>query len=490
MRSSPLFLCLPEKKREKKRGYELPQKIWNKVVSGYGLTSESRVLCCFSGGADSTFLLHLLCEAREVVGFSLAGFYLNHQLRAEESEAEEEFVLSRFLSLSVTGLFFQRDVAALARKKKRSVEMAARACRREIIGKLEEEHRFTHIFTGHQLDDRAETLLYNLCRGTALQGAGSMPETEQRGNVLLVRPLLSLRRGEIRSLLQGAGITWFEDSSNKRDMYTRNRVRHHILPLLEKEVHPEAVSSLARSASLFQEAAESINAVVSSFASVYAVRWGDMFLLKREVLKEKLCTPYVLKELFKKMLLSVAGDKLPVTSSQLAELESVFRHPPKVNGSVGLWRQVDSLYAPEGMVFFLHENLRKWREFEEELSFVRSLETPFFRLSLQKTTDGYEETLPVRFPLRVRFRRGGEKVLCRHGKKRALKDLFTGWKSACFRRFVHPLVETEKGLISIKPPVFGGKQKGEEVLCCKGENFRLLLEVSTGEKMFSGDEEA
>ncbi len=423
---------------------------YNALLHRYQLTEKSRVLCSFSGGADSSLLLHLLCEARETVGFQLTAFYLNHLLRGDESEQEECFVVRQLLKSSVPALLYQEDIETLAKQEKLSIETAARNCRKKIICTLMAEHRFTHIFTGHQQDDRAETLLYNLSRGAGLKGAGAMREYEPKTG--LVRPLLSLRRDAIRKICKKKKIEYFEDKSNATNLYTRNRLRHQVLPLLEHEIHPQAVRSLARSASLFEEAEESIKAVVSLLASRYISRWGEMLLLKQAILNDTLCTPYVLKEVFKEML---SVFKVTVTYEHLVNLEKQFRNPPQKNGICGIWRQIECMYATEGLALFHHHCLKEWKEYQEKLKPERSVETAYFRIRLVLVTeeDANKHSITVQFPLTVHFRQGGERVLLQSGKEKPIKELFNEWKLPHFRRLVHPLIQirTDVTVLTVSP---------------------------------------
>lgn len=200
------------------------------------LPPGSRVLCAVSGGVDSMCLLHLLSQREEL---SLVCAHFNHQLRGEESDRDEAFVRDMCKQWNIPLTVGRGDVEAFARREKLSLEEAGRTLRYAFLYQAAEEELCDWIATAHNAEDNAETLLLHLLRGSGLNGLTGI--SPQRGK--LVRPLLTTSRKEIEAYLIQHDIPHREDSTNADDAYTRNRVRHQLLPLLE-EMNPGFVRRL------------------------------------------------------------------------------------------------------------------------------------------------------------------------------------------------------------------------------------------------------
>lgn len=183
-----------------------------------------------SGGRDSVALLHLLLDA----GFSnLILCHLNHGLRGEESDGDAAFVQKLAKKHKLPCEVEEADVAGLAKKRRISIETAAREARHDFFLRMAEKHDTWVIFLAHHADDQAETVLANLCRGSSLAGLGGMRGVQRLDNGLhLLRPLLHLRRSQIDACLKSRRLKFREDSSNATPLHRRNRLRLEALPLL------------------------------------------------------------------------------------------------------------------------------------------------------------------------------------------------------------------------------------------------------------------
>jgi tRNA(Ile)-lysidine synthase len=208
-----------------------------------------RVGVAVSGGADSVALLLLLMELREKQGIVLSVVHFNHRLRGKASNADEKFVaaLARKLGLAYYG--DSADVAVMAKREKSNLEDAARRARYAFFERLIGEGRVNYVAVAHTADDQAETVLAHILRGTGLAGLGGIHPLA--GHV--IRPLLAVRREELRAHLKSRKQTWREDVTNLDTTRMRARIRKKLLPLLEKQFQPGVVNHLTTLAELARE---------------------------------------------------------------------------------------------------------------------------------------------------------------------------------------------------------------------------------------------
>ncbi len=204
------------------------------------------VLCALSGGRDSTVLLHILLRLGAQQGFAVCAAHFNHKLR-ETAGRDESFVRAHCTSLGIPLTVEAGDVAAFARESGRSIEDAARELRYGFLQRTAREIGADFIATGHHRADNAETLLLHLLRGSGLKGLGGIPFA--RGNI--IRPLLDADRAEIDACVTENRLPYVEDETNSDLIYTRNRIRLELLPLLE-EIAPGSVSRIADTAALLR----------------------------------------------------------------------------------------------------------------------------------------------------------------------------------------------------------------------------------------------
>lgn len=190
-----------------------------------------KIVCALSGGADSTALLFALYLLREKFQFDLAAAHFNHQLRGQESDRDEQFV-RRLCDRYDIPLFVGTGEVKAGPK---GLEAAAREARYAFFATLPGK-----IATAHTANDNAETLLLHLVRGTGLKGLGGIAPI----NGKIIRPMLSVTRTDVQKFLQEYCLTCVQDSSNDTDLFLRNRLRHHVMPILEKE-NPKLAENLS-----------------------------------------------------------------------------------------------------------------------------------------------------------------------------------------------------------------------------------------------------
>ena len=233
------------------------EKVKNFIEKEKMIRGGETVLAGVSGGADSVCLFYILKELSGELGFNLEVAHINHMIRAE-AEHDAAFVES---ICRENGIRFHRrdvDIPRIYESTSLSEEEAGRIARyeafEEIADKLQEETGKTVVIaTAHNMNDQAETMLHNLFRGSRLKGLSGIKAQGVRGNHRLIRPILIFMRSEIEDYLSEKGITWCRDATNDTDEYTRNRIRHNILPVAEKEINAGAIKHAAEAAAYISE---------------------------------------------------------------------------------------------------------------------------------------------------------------------------------------------------------------------------------------------
>ena len=232
----------------------LAQSVLHYIRRNRLLKAGDRVGIAVSAGADSVALLRLLLELRKEIGIVLSVIHFNHKLRGAESEADEQFVTDLARRNKLDLHLESGDVEGYATQKHVSLETAGREMRYGYFSKLLETG-LDRIATAHTVDDQAETVLLKIVRGAGTRGsAGIYPQLPVHGSQFsektIVRPLLGTRRRELEAYLRDLGQGWREDSSNRDLRHSRNRVRHGILPRLERHLNPAVRETLAEVAEI------------------------------------------------------------------------------------------------------------------------------------------------------------------------------------------------------------------------------------------------
>lgn len=229
-----------------------------------------------SGGADSVALLRLLLEMRVNRVLLLAVVHFNHQLRGKASDADERFVAKLAEKYKLEFIAGQEDVAARTKRERGNLEEVARRARYGFFDQLKEEGRVALVAVAHTGDDQAETVLAHILRGTGLSGLrGIRPEAG-----VVVRPLLRVRRAELRKYLKALKQTWREDVTNKDLKRMRARIRQSLLPMLEKNFNPGAVEHLCQLAELAGEDEDFLEARAGEWIQHFAQQKDEEVTVK------------------------------------------------------------------------------------------------------------------------------------------------------------------------------------------------------------------
>jgi tRNA(Ile)-lysidine synthase len=251
-------------------------------IRRHGLfAGAERILLAVSGGADSIALLHILTalKARGEIEADLVCAHINHRLRGPASEADEQFVMAQANLLGLPVVTRTVEVRTHAQRCRLSLETAARQLRLASLAEIARSRKCAWIGTGHQKNDNAETVLQRLRRGTGFRGLAGIWPARRFDDLRLASPLLCATRAEIVQYLKRRALPWREDATNMDVAYTRNYIRHRLLPLLQQDAQGclvEELSELATSAGrlyvrIEREAEEAWSTLAQSMA-------GDVIL--------------------------------------------------------------------------------------------------------------------------------------------------------------------------------------------------------------------
>ncbi len=278
------------------------------------LEAGESVLLGVSGGADSVCLLAVLCALSEELGITLLVAHVNHGIR---KEAGRDCAYVKQLCEARGLPFFERtvDMNALAGEWKCSSEEAGRKARYDFFTELSKEHGIGKIAVAHNMSDCSETVLFHLFRGSGLAGlTGIRPMRE-----MLVRPILCLEREEIENYLWTKGLAYCHDITNDSDDYTRNRIRHHILPYAEEEIVSGATKNV-------YEAAKHLARVQNFVEQQTCMAWQEVVLCRAEDRIElhipKLCALHVVlqTEILRKAVAGIAKGCKDITREHIESL--------------------------------------------------------------------------------------------------------------------------------------------------------------------------
>ena len=220
------------------------------TIKAYGMcTQGQRVLVAVSGGIDSVVLLRCLFQIRKELGISLLVGHFNHQLRGKDAVRDEQFVKRLAQKLKLPFIVGSGDVRSHAARFRMSLEEAARTLRYDFFVRIAHERGIAVIALGHTVDDQAETVLIRLVKGTGLRGLSAIRPILHYKKGCFIRPFIRVKRNDITRYARIKGIMHREDKTNKSLKFLRNKVRHRLLPLLEKQFNPQIKEALARLAS-------------------------------------------------------------------------------------------------------------------------------------------------------------------------------------------------------------------------------------------------
>ena len=230
------------------------------------LSPGDKVLVAFSGGADSSVLLDVLVRLSKELGISVSAAHLNHMLRGDDAMKDEEFARKKCSEYGIEFACERADVSGFAKQTGQSVELAARNIRYDFLRRAKEKFGADKIATAHNANDNLETILFNISRGSGIDGICGIPPVRDD----IIRPIIEITRTEIEEYAKEQKLQFCTDKTNDETIYSRNKLRHEAMPVLS-EINPAAVENACRMSRLLRDDAEFLKAFAENAANEVSV---------------------------------------------------------------------------------------------------------------------------------------------------------------------------------------------------------------------------
>ncbi|MDE5619622.1 MAG: tRNA lysidine(34) synthetase TilS [Ruminococcus sp.] len=354
-------------------------KIFSFVKKHNMINKGDTVICGLSGGADSVCLLLVLCELSRKIDFTIKALHVNHCLRGAESDRDEKFCHDLCAKLGIPFTAVSCNVTEFAEKNALSVEESARKLRYSLFSENAEDGK---IATAHNADDNLETVILNLARGSALKGLAGIPPV--RDNI--IRPILTVNRYEIEKYLKEKGQNYVTDSTNLSDDYTRNKIRHQIIPVL-KDINPSVIETSVNSTdavrsenSLIEEQTEKALSVCRNGNRLNGLNKFHEVIRRRCIagLLSENSLPYSHKRLEEADTVLVSGGKINISGNiffvsdgKTSELKKIPRKKEQEFISAEL-KTGENMIFPDKILFsevILCDDFRKIQDVHKKLTF-------------------------------------------------------------------------------------------------------------------------
>lgn len=284
----------------------ITEKILEAVKKYNMLSGAEHITVALSGGADSVALLDALLRLREMLGVTVSAAHLNHMIRGAEADRDEQFVKALCSGYGIELACEAADVPALSERLGQSTELAARNARYAFLERVAPKGV---IATAHTASDQLETVLFNLTRGAGADGLSGIPPVRGR----IIRPLIGVTRSEVERYCAENKLSFVTDSTNLSDAYTRNRIRHSVIPQL-KSINQAAERAAARCAELIREDCRYLNSCAEKlFERAYCDNSLDISLLSEE-------EPVILNRVLRMFAEKYFGENDAFHTARLAEL--------------------------------------------------------------------------------------------------------------------------------------------------------------------------
>lgn len=278
-----------------------------------------RLVLGVSGGADSVCLLHIFLRIQTAFGLQLYVVHVNHGLRGEEAQRDENFVTELCEKYGIPCRVVRLDIREEARSLGCSEEEAGRIMRYRIFAEEAKRQDCTKVAVAHHMEDNAETLLFRMFRGTGVTGlAGIAPVSSlmTEETITVIRPLLCVTRAQVEGYLQENGLTYCTDSTNADTGYSRNRIRNEILPVAGMYINPQTVRNLNALAQHARKVSDYLERQAEELYHKIATQAENRIVLALQGTEE----PVLVELVFRKALYELSGKRKDITAVHIEAL--------------------------------------------------------------------------------------------------------------------------------------------------------------------------
>ncbi len=412
------------------------------------IKKKEKIIIGYSGGADSSALLFLLNQIKEEYNLDLFAVHINHMLRGAEAERDSEFAEKICRDYNIKLFLYKENCAEFARENKITEEEAGRIIRYKAFFDVLEKENAHKIAVAHNKNDQAETLLMRFIRGTGIKGLSGMDFL--KGN--LIRPLLNISRNEIEKFCAENKIKFINDSSNTKNIYTRNKIRNELIPLIEEKFNPNFVENISDLSAVYREEDDFLQKNVCDF------------IKKNVIIKE--AADINLSE-FEKLHIAIKRRVIRNSIDSIASVKDIsFFHIEKIieisKSQNGKYINLpNNIIAVKNYDFLSLMREQKRMDFDYDLNFenpvfIKELDA-YVTVSLKKLentnklfnvyTNAYSYD-KIKNVIQFRTRREGD-IIYLNGHHKKLKKFFIELKIPKFERDKIPLLADGKEIISI-----------------------------------------
>lgn len=289
-------------------------KVKQYIESNHMLFNKAKVVIGVSGGADSVCLFYVLLALRETYQLTLHVVHVNHMIRGNEADQDQAYVEKLCKENQVAFHLVRKEVKTIAKKEHLSEEEAGRNVRYEAFEQIRKEYDCDVIAVAHNSNDCAETVLFQLVRGSGLTGLTGIPAKRDR----IIRPILCLTRAEIEQYLIERHIPYQTDATNLETTYTRNKIRIDVLPYLEENINKQVVSHIVKSAQMLKEVEDYIEKQTEICYNKFVQYQDDQYFFSREIFLQE--EPIIQKTLIRKIIKNLSGNLKDVESGHIEDI--------------------------------------------------------------------------------------------------------------------------------------------------------------------------
>ncbi|SEF77949.1 tRNA(Ile)-lysidine synthase [Eubacterium ruminantium] len=329
-------------------------KVREYIIEHSLLEENDGVVVGLSGGADSVSLLLSLIQLKDYFNLKIVAVHINHMIRGEEAERDQNFAENLCRKHSIECITKCINIPEMAREKHLTEEECGRIVRYEEFEKVRKEKGFKKIAVAHNLDDQAETVIFNMVRGSSIKGLSGIPV--KRGNV--IRPLLGISRNEIEDYLRKEEQEYVTDSTNLQVDYSRNIVRHLIIPEMKK-LNSGAAQHISSAAGELSEMYDILRCMTDE---VDVRKENSEIYINISSLSKK--PKIVRKEAYLRALEELAGKRKDITGKHLSDIDMLLEM--KNGSSIDLPYRIKIRKSYEDIIFYIPDTENRF--FEVEIS--------------------------------------------------------------------------------------------------------------------------